>query len=102
MISLDHSLDELKFIDFDIFFHEELQSDVKFVFNLTICMFNLTRQQITLGPYGSGMAALMEGHLRPLLAPRVYTLPMVRSIGRTMVQGKNYGPQVTVKRLATR
>ncbi|XP_054287973.1 probable E3 ubiquitin-protein ligase HERC1 [Macrosteles quadrilineatus] len=37
--------------------------------------------------------------LRPLLAPRVYTLPLVRSLGRTMVQGRNYGPQVTVRRL---
>lgn len=42
------------------------------------------------------------GQLRPLLAPRVYTLPLVRAIGRTMVQGRNYGPQITVKRLATR
>ncbi|XP_049838129.1 LOW QUALITY PROTEIN: probable E3 ubiquitin-protein ligase HERC1 [Schistocerca gregaria] len=39
--------------------------------------------------------------LRLLLAPCVYTLPLVRSIGRTMVQGRNYGPQVTVRRLAT-
>ncbi|KAG8303963.1 putative E3 ubiquitin-protein ligase herc1, partial [Homalodisca vitripennis] len=38
--------------------------------------------------------------LRPLLAPRVYTLPLVRALGRTMVQGRNYGPQVTVRRLA--
>ncbi|XP_063955724.1 probable E3 ubiquitin-protein ligase HERC1 isoform X1 [Lytechinus pictus] len=59
-------------------------------------------QHITLGPYGAGISGLMDGSLRPLLAPRVYTLPMVRAIGRTMVQGKNYGPQVTVKRLATR
>lgn len=44
----------------------------------------------------------MQGQLRPLLAPRVYTLPMVRSIGKTMVQGKNYGPQITVKRISTR
>uniref|UniRef100_A0A8D0TJ20 HECT-type E3 ubiquitin transferase n=1 Tax=Sus scrofa TaxID=9823 RepID=A0A8D0TJ20_PIG len=43
-----------------------------------------------------------QGQLRPLLAPRVYTLPMVRSIGKTMVQGKNYGPQITVKRISTR
>lgn len=27
---------------------------------------------------------------------------MVRSIGKTMVQGKNYGPQITVKRISTR
>ncbi|KAL1139381.1 hypothetical protein AAG570_006365 [Ranatra chinensis] len=40
--------------------------------------------------------------LRPLLSPRVYTLPLVRSLGRTMVQGRNYGPQVTVRRLATK
>ena len=49
-----------------------------------------------------GSQAVVQGSLRPLLAPRVYTLPLVRSIGRTMVQGKNYGPQITVKRLATR
>ncbi|KAF6207949.1 hypothetical protein GE061_016398 [Apolygus lucorum] len=38
--------------------------------------------------------------LRPLLSPRVYTLPLVRCLGRTMVQGRNYGPQVTVSRLS--
>ena len=43
-----------------------------------------------------------EEHLRCLLSPRLYTLPMVRAIGRTMVQSKNYGPQITVKRLSTR
>ena len=51
---------------------------------------------------GSMAQAVFLGRLRNLLAPRVYTLPLVRSIGRTMVQGKNYGPQITVKRLATR
>ena len=50
----------------------------------------------------AGSSALVEGPLRRVLAPRVYTLPMVRAIGRTMVQGKNYGPQITVKRLSTR
>ncbi|XP_021933596.1 probable E3 ubiquitin-protein ligase HERC1 isoform X3 [Zootermopsis nevadensis] len=43
-----------------------------------------------------------SSQLRPLLAPRVYTLPLVRSVGRTMVQGRNYGPPVTVRRLAMR
>lgn len=38
--------------------------------------------------------------LRPLLAPRVYTLPFVRCIGKTMVQGKNYGPQIVVRRIS--
>ena len=54
------------------------------------------------GKFNTGSSALIQGTLRNLLAPRVYTLPMVRAIGRTMVQGKNYGPQITVKRLATR
>lgn len=43
---------------------------------------------------------LISPKLRPLLAPRVYTLPLVRCIGKTMVQGRNYGPQVTVRRIA--
>ncbi|XP_075226553.1 putative E3 ubiquitin-protein ligase HERC1 isoform X4 [Lycorma delicatula] len=45
---------------------------------------------------------LSSPSLRCLLAPRVYTLPLVRSLSHTMVQGRNYGPQVTVRRLATR
>ncbi|KAL4641964.1 putative E3 ubiquitin-protein ligase HERC1 isoform X1 [Arapaima gigas] len=52
--------------------------------------------------YNVGTWGIVQGQLRPLLAPRVYTLPMVRSIGKTMVQGKNYGPQITVKRISTR
>ncbi|XP_045564463.1 probable E3 ubiquitin-protein ligase HERC1 isoform X7 [Salmo salar] len=52
--------------------------------------------------YNTGTWGIVQGQLRPLLAPRVYTLPMVRSIGKTMVQGKNYGPQITVKRISTR
>ncbi|KAE8748468.1 hypothetical protein FOCC_FOCC004763 [Frankliniella occidentalis] len=51
---------------------------------------------------GSPLRYLCAPELRPLLAPRVYTLPLVRCIGRTMVQGRNYGPQVTVRRLAVR
>ncbi|XP_078688080.1 putative E3 ubiquitin-protein ligase HERC1 isoform X3 [Branchiostoma floridae x Branchiostoma belcheri] len=61
-----------------------------------------SRRQANLGVYSIGVEGLVQGDLRPLLAPRVYTLPMVRAIGRTMVQGKNYGPQITVRRLATR
>ncbi|KAG7482609.1 putative E3 ubiquitin-protein ligase HERC1 isoform X1 [Solea senegalensis] len=52
--------------------------------------------------YNPGTWGIVQGQLRSLLAPRVYTLPMVRSIGKTMVQGKNYGPQITVKRISTR
>ncbi|XP_063233987.1 probable E3 ubiquitin-protein ligase HERC1 isoform X2 [Bacillus rossius redtenbacheri] len=48
------------------------------------------------------MRVFTSSQLRVLLAPRVYTLPLVRSMGRTMVQGRNYGPQVTVRRISTR
>ncbi|XP_066271875.1 probable E3 ubiquitin-protein ligase HERC1 [Branchiostoma lanceolatum] len=65
-------------------------------------LLNLSPHQTNLGVYSIGVEGLVQGNLRPLLAPRVYTLPMVRAIGRTMVQGKNYGPQITVRRLATR
>lgn len=61
----------------------------------------LTFQSCT-SHYNAGTWGIVQGQLRPLLAPRVYTLPMVRSIGKTMVQGKNYGPQITVKRISTR
>ncbi|XP_051919775.1 probable E3 ubiquitin-protein ligase HERC1 isoform X1 [Hippocampus zosterae] len=52
--------------------------------------------------YNAGTWGIVQGQLRALLAPRVYTLPLVRSIGKTMVQGKNYGPQITVRRISTR
>lgn len=58
--------------------------------------------QNSMSHYNAGTWGIVQGQLRPLLAPRVYTLPMVRSIGKTMVQGKNYGPQITVKRISTR
>ncbi|KAK4883685.1 hypothetical protein RN001_007004 [Aquatica leii] len=48
------------------------------------------------------LEGLTSPKLRPLLAPRVYTLPLVRCIGKTMVQGRNYGPQVTVRRIANK
>ncbi|KAM8872529.1 putative E3 ubiquitin-protein ligase HERC1 isoform 2-T2 [Synchiropus picturatus] len=52
--------------------------------------------------YSSGTSAIIRGELRGLLSPKVNTLPLMRSIGRTMTQGKTYGPQITVKRLSTR
>uniref|UniRef100_A0A2D4JLG2 HECT-type E3 ubiquitin transferase n=2 Tax=Micrurus TaxID=8634 RepID=A0A2D4JLG2_MICLE len=66
-------------------------------------MLNLSpNNQSSTSHYNAGTWGIVQGQLRPLLAPRVYTLPMVRSIGKTMVQGKNYGPQITVKRISTR
>lgn len=67
------------------------------VHNLVLCPL-----QSCTSHYNAGTWGIVQGQLRPLLAPRVYTLPMVRSIGKTMVQGKNYGPQITVKRISTR
>ena len=52
--------------------------------------------------FETSVSGLVDGQLRGILAPRVYTLPLVRSVGKTMVQGKNYGPHITVKRLATK
>ncbi|XP_076032136.1 putative E3 ubiquitin-protein ligase HERC1 [Oratosquilla oratoria] len=49
-----------------------------------------------------GVSSITSGAVRSLLSPRVYTLPLVRCLGRTMVQGRNYGPQVTVKRISTK
>ncbi|KAK6294039.1 hypothetical protein J4Q44_G00348690 [Coregonus suidteri] len=43
--------------------------------------------------YNTGTWGIVQGQLRPLLAPRVYTLPMVRSIGKTMVQGRTTDPR---------
>ncbi|XP_018024010.1 probable E3 ubiquitin-protein ligase HERC1 isoform X2 [Hyalella azteca] len=43
-----------------------------------------------------------NGSMRALLTPRVYTLPLVRCLSRTMQTGRIYGPQVTVKRFSSR
>ncbi|XP_065100040.1 probable E3 ubiquitin-protein ligase HERC1 isoform X2 [Paramisgurnus dabryanus] len=58
--------------------------------------------QVNVSRYSSGTAAIVQGQLRGLLSPKVNTLPLVRTIGRTMTQGKTYGPQITVKRISTR
>uniref|UniRef100_UPI0037E82BA5 probable E3 ubiquitin-protein ligase HERC1 n=1 Tax=Semicossyphus pulcher TaxID=241346 RepID=UPI0037E82BA5 len=60
------------------------------------------RNPVSTSRYSSGTTAIIRGELRGLLSPKVNTLPLVRSIGRTMTQGKTYGPQITVKRISTR
>ena len=44
-------------------------------------------------------SVISSGPMRGFLIPRVYNLPLVRCLSRTMQQGRNYGPQVTVKRI---
>ncbi|KAE8284964.1 putative E3 ubiquitin-protein ligase HERC1 [Larimichthys crocea] len=61
-----------------------------------------TKNPVSTSRYSSGTTAIIRGELRGLLSPKVNTLPLVRSIGRTMTQGKTYGPQITVKRISTR
>ncbi|XP_013861909.1 probable E3 ubiquitin-protein ligase HERC1 isoform X4 [Austrofundulus limnaeus] len=61
-----------------------------------------TKNPMSTSRYSSGTAAIIRGELRGLLSPKVNTLPLVRSISRTMTQGKTYGPQITVKRISTR
>ncbi|KAF7670462.1 hypothetical protein LDENG_00124780 [Lucifuga dentata] len=60
------------------------------------------KNQVSTSRYSSGTAAIIRGELRGLLSPKVNTLPLVRSIGRTMTQDKTYGPQITVKRISTK
>ena len=50
--------------------------------------------------FNCGEKAITSPAVRSVLSPRVFSLPLVRTIGKTMVQGKNYGPQITVKRIA--
>ncbi|XP_051907348.1 probable E3 ubiquitin-protein ligase HERC1 isoform X3 [Hippocampus zosterae] len=60
------------------------------------------KNMVSTSRYSLGTTAIVRGELRGLLSPKVNTLPLVRSIGRTMTQGKTYGPQITVKRISTR
>nr|XP_022910583.1 probable E3 ubiquitin-protein ligase HERC1 [Onthophagus taurus] len=80
-----------------------IQSRLKFLYNFSDKLYScwplipLSSQQEDL--HVPPLEGLISPKLRPLLAPRVYTLPLVRCIGKTMVQGRNYGPQVTVRRI---
>ncbi|XP_052100156.1 probable E3 ubiquitin-protein ligase HERC1 isoform X2 [Mytilus californianus] len=87
---------------------EEVQGRLKLLHHFSDLIYTswrllpLTTLSNELNRYDAGMEGIIDGRLRMLLSPRVYTLPMVRAIGKTMVQGKNYGPQITVRRLSTR
>ncbi|XP_066501303.1 probable E3 ubiquitin-protein ligase HERC1 isoform X2 [Hoplias malabaricus] len=88
---------------------EELATRLRVLYHFSDLMYkswrllNLDpRNQVPASRYSSGTAAIVQGQLRGLLSPKVNTLPLVRSIGRTMTQGKTYGPQITVKRISTR
>ncbi|CAG0879900.1 unnamed protein product [Darwinula stevensoni] len=47
-----------------------------------------------------GSIGLKKGIIQPLLNPRIYSLPLIRCISGTMIQGRNYGPTVIIRRLA--
>ncbi|XP_041057144.1 probable E3 ubiquitin-protein ligase HERC1 isoform X1 [Carcharodon carcharias] len=61
-----------------------------------------SNHQTSISRYNIGASAIAQGRLRGLLSPKVNILPLVRSIGKTMIQGKTYGPQITVKRISAR
>ncbi|XP_051890412.1 LOW QUALITY PROTEIN: probable E3 ubiquitin-protein ligase HERC1 [Pristis pectinata] len=61
-----------------------------------------SNNQMNASLYNIGASAIAQGRLRGLLSPKVNILPLVRSIGKTMIQGKTYGPQITVKRISAR
>ena len=48
-----------------------------------------------------GHCGLSNYHLRTAINTRLCRLPLTRVISRTMVQGRNYGPQIRVKRIAS-
>ncbi|XP_076258464.1 putative E3 ubiquitin-protein ligase HERC1 isoform X2 [Rhynchophorus ferrugineus] len=81
-----------------------IQSRLKFLYDFSDKLYSCW----TLMPLSSQQAefnvppleGLISTKLRPLLAPRVYTLPFVRCVGKTMVQGKNYGPPIVIKRIS--
>ncbi|KAJ8960520.1 hypothetical protein NQ318_013805 [Aromia moschata] len=83
---------------------KSVQARLKFLYNFSDKLYScwtfmpLSAQQddVKVPP----LEGLISPKLRPLLAPRVYTLPFVRCIGKTMVQGKNYGPQIIVRRIS--
>ena len=40
------------------------------------------------------LTSLKKESVRLMLSPQVYNLPLVQTLQKTMVQGRNYGPQV--------
>lgn len=83
---------------------KSIQERLRFLYNFSDKLYSCWTF-IPLGVQQSEMhmpplEGLISPKLRPLLAPRVYTLPFVRCIGKTMVQGKNYGPQIVVRRIS--
>merc|ERR1712106_885383 len=74
-------------------FNEELYRSWKFLNIAQNCEFST--------PFTVTESTLVSGNLRPLLTSRLTMMPMVKSVGRTMVMGRNYGPQITVKRLTS-
>ncbi|XP_067933208.1 probable E3 ubiquitin-protein ligase HERC1 [Watersipora subatra] len=83
-----------------------LQSRLHLLSNLSSMIYsnwrllNLQPEQDDLGNFNSGEKHITSAAIRSILLPRVFSLPLVRTIGKTMVQGKNFGPQITVKRIA--
>ncbi|CAB1318209.1 unnamed protein product, partial [Coregonus sp. 'balchen'] len=58
------------------------------VMNKNLCSVYLVNLTSSLIDLLSGTAAIVQGQLRGLLSPKVNTLPLVRSIGRTMTQAR--------------
>ncbi|XP_007895403.2 probable E3 ubiquitin-protein ligase HERC1 [Callorhinchus milii] len=88
---------------------ETLTNRLRVLFHFSDLMYKSWRllnlsssNQNVISRYNIGASAIAQGRLRGLLSPKVNILPLVRSIGRTMIQGKTYGPQITVKRISTR
>ncbi|XP_030752542.1 probable E3 ubiquitin-protein ligase HERC1 [Sitophilus oryzae] len=83
---------------------KSIQARLKFLYNFSDKLYScwtfmpLSSQQAEFNV--PPLEGLISPKLRPILAPRVYTLPFVRCVGKTMVQGKNYGPPVVIRRIS--
>lgn len=83
-----------------------LRARLKILFNFSDLLYNCwTLLPLTRGG-GSGRGdpsgAPLHSKLRPLLTPRVFNLPFTRTLHRTMIQSRTYGPQITVRRIVTK
>lgn len=85
---------------------EHIRARLQFLFNFSENLyFSLAFVPLSTQQYEMGflpLEGLTSPALRQLLVSYVYVLPLTRCIGKTMIQGKNFGPQITIKRYNTK
>lgn len=85
-----------------------LRARLKILFNFSDLLYNAWNFLPLSGPLTTPRPSTdpsylpLHPKLRPLLTPRVHNLPFTRTLHRTMIQSRTYGPQITVRRIVTR